>query len=65
MWGNILIAVGGLLPALGGFLILLGNPAFKYAGQLLGGILLFAGFLLATQHAPQRDRHPAAVEGNT
>lgn len=46
--GNWLIAVGGLLPALGGTLILLGSPAFKYAGEMLGAILIFLGFLLAT-----------------
>jgi hypothetical protein len=49
MWGNVLIAVGGMLPAMGGVLILLGSPAFKYVGQLLGGLLIFAGFLLATK----------------
>ena len=49
MWGNLLIAVGGMLPAMGGVLILLGNPAFKYLGQLLGGILIFAGFLVTTK----------------
>ena len=52
MWGNVLIAIGGLLPAMGGFLILLGSPDFKYLGQLLGGILLFAGFLVATKGEP-------------
>lgn len=49
MWGNVLIASGGMLPAMGGVLILLGSPAFKYLGQLLGGLLIFAGFLLATK----------------
>ncbi len=49
MWGNVLIAVGGMLPAMGGVLILLGSPEFKYLGQLLGGILIFAGFLVATK----------------
>ena len=49
MWGNVLIAVGGMLPAMGGVLVLLGNPAFKYIGQLLGGLLIFAGFLVATK----------------
>ncbi len=49
MWGNVLIAGGGMLPAMGGVLVLLGNPAFKYIGQLLGGLLIFAGFLAATK----------------
>lgn len=49
LWGNVLIAAGGLLPAMGGFLILLGGPDFKYLGQLLGGLLLFAGFLVSAR----------------
>jgi len=51
MWGNVLIAAGGLLPAMGGVLILLGSPAYKYLGQLLGGILLFIGFWVAIRDA--------------
>jgi hypothetical protein len=49
--GNWLIALGGLLPALGGALIRLGYPEFKYLGEMLGAILIFAGFWLAT-HTP-------------
>lgn len=49
MIGNWLIAAGGLLPALGGALIHLGNPSFKYTGEMLGAVLIFAGFLLASQ----------------
>ncbi len=52
--GNWLIAAGGLLPALGGVLITLGNPSFKYLGDMLGAILIFAGFWLAT-HIPEED----------
>jgi hypothetical protein len=48
MIGNILIAVGGLLPALGGALIRLGDPSFKYIGEMGGAILIFVGFLYAT-----------------
>ncbi len=56
MFGNILIAVGGLLPALGGTLIKIAETipeigafasAFKYAGIVGGAVLLFAGFELA------------------
>lgn len=56
MLGNVLIAVGGLLPALGGSLIKAaeGIPelagfasVFKYAGIALGAVCLFAGFELA------------------
>ncbi|MBI5671527.1 MAG: hypothetical protein HZC41_26345 [Chloroflexi bacterium] len=53
MIGNWLIALGGLMPALGGALIRLGDPSFKYTGEMLGAVLLFAGFLLATQAADE------------
>lgn len=52
MLGNILIAVGGLLPALGGTLIRLGDPSFKYLGEMGGAIFIFVGFLYAT-HQPK------------
>jgi len=48
MVGNLLIAAGGLLPALGGVAIRLELPELKYIGLLLGAILIFIGFLMAT-----------------
>lgn len=53
VYGNWLIAVGGLLPALGGTLIRIGDPSLKYMAELAGVILIYAGFLLATRPAPQ------------
>ena len=55
--GNWLIAFGGILPAFGGTLILLGSPAFKYAGEMLGAILIFAGFLVVT-NVPEEAQPP-------
>ena len=49
MVGNWLIAAGGLLPALGGVFIRLGDPSFKYVGEMGGAILIFWGFWLTTQ----------------
>lgn len=46
--GNWLIAAGGLLPAFGGALIRLGDPSFKYFGEMAGVILIFIGFWMAT-----------------
>ena len=46
--GNWLIAAGGLLPALGGALIRLGDPSFQYIGTMLGAILIFIGFRMTT-----------------
>jgi hypothetical protein len=53
-----LIAFGGLLPALGGALIRLGDPSFKYIGEMLGAILIFWGFWLTT-HVPDEEPTPS------
>lgn len=52
MWGNVLIALGGLSPAMGGGMARLGQPALLYLSELVGGILIFVGFLVATAHRP-------------
>ena len=46
--GNLLIAAGALLPAFGGAFSRFGIPGVLYISELLGAILLFAGFLRAT-----------------
>lgn len=46
--GNLLIAAGAILPAFGGTFSRLGVPNALYVGELLGAILIFAGFLRAT-----------------
>ncbi len=61
MLGNILIAVGGIIPAFGGTLLLVGRPEYKYAAELLGAILIFGGYLLATSAAPAPERQQAAA----
>lgn len=53
MWGSVSIAIGALLPAMGGVFLLLGNPDYKYLGQFFGGIFLFIGFLLGTRKQKQ------------
>jgi hypothetical protein len=45
--GNVLIAVGALLPAFGGTFSRLGLPFALYLGELLGAILMFVGFIRA------------------
>ncbi|MBZ0294648.1 MAG: hypothetical protein K8L99_18935 [Anaerolineae bacterium] len=59
MVGNWLIAAGGLLPALGGTLIRLGDPSFKYFAEMAGAILIFIGYLMAT-HVPDDAPAPSA-----
>ena len=46
--GNILIAVGAMLPAFGGTFSRLGVPRALYWGELLGVLFMFAGFIRAT-----------------
>jgi len=56
--GNILIAVGALLPAFGGTFSRMGVPSALYLGELLGAVLLFAGFIRAT--TPMRSTQETA-----
>ncbi len=51
--GNILIATGALAPAIGGALQRFGVPMMLYLGEFIGAVLMFAGFLYATQPAPE------------
>lgn len=46
--GNILIAVGAILPAFGGTFSRIGIRGTLYMSELLGAVLIFAGFLRAT-----------------
>jgi hypothetical protein len=45
--GNILIAVGAILPAFGGAFSRFGIGGALYISELLGAVLLFIGFLRA------------------
>jgi hypothetical protein len=49
MYGNILIAAGALMPAMGGSFLKAGFPDWLYLSELLGAILMYTGFVLATQ----------------
>ncbi len=51
MYGNILIAAGALSPALGGTFLKAGLVDFLYLSELIGAVVMFAGFILATQRA--------------
>jgi hypothetical protein len=52
MYGNILIALGALSPAMGGTALRMGYPDLLYPSELIGAIVMFIGFLLATSSAP-------------
>jgi hypothetical protein len=57
--GNILIAVGAMMPAFGGLFSRLQIPGALYLGEFLGALLLLLGFLRATTPMPQ-EAAPAA-----
>jgi len=68
--GNWFIAAGGILPAAAGALIRLGDPSFKYLGEMGGVILIFIGFWIATNvpedaHIPKHKRKDANVVTET
>lgn len=50
--GNVFIALGGLSPALGGTLARVGATEFLYVSELIGVVLIFIGFRLATTQQP-------------
>ncbi len=47
MYGNLLIAAGALMPALGGTFTKAGLPDWLYVSELLGAILMYFGYLMA------------------
>ena len=48
MFGNILIAAGALSPAMGGSFLKAGLTDMLYVSELIGAIIMFLGFMLAT-----------------
>ncbi len=58
--GNILIAAGALLPATGGTFIQAGLVDWLYLSELLGVILMYAGFIQATA-IPAMESKPAVT----
>jgi len=48
MYGNILIAAGALSPAMGGTFLRAGLVDMLYLSELIGAIVMFTGFILAT-----------------
>ena len=62
--GNVFIAIGGLSPALGGTLTARGLGDYLFVSELIGAVLLFIGFRLATTQQPVEAPpapHPAAT----
>jgi hypothetical protein len=53
MFGNILIAAGALSPAMGGTFLKVGLTDFLYLSELIGVILMYIGFVMATSTASE------------
>lgn len=66
--GNVLIALGALAPGLGGLFSRLGLRGYLYLGELLGAVLMYAGFLRSvaeTQRQAQSSSSVARVDALT
>ena len=63
MVGNILIAGGAMLPALGGSFLKAGFPDWLYLSEFSGVILMYAGFVLATAAQTVRTANAASGRG--
>jgi len=53
MFGNILIAAGALSPAMGGSFLRAGLTDLLYLSEMIGAILMFIGFLIATSRSSE------------
>ena len=60
MIGNVLIAIGGIAPAMAGSFVSMGLPDLLYLSELIGVILMYIGFVQATK-APVRQAVPATT----
>jgi hypothetical protein len=60
--GNILIAAGALAPAFGGAFSRFGIPGALYIGELVGAVLMFAGFIRATTPIENQLPQPAPAD---
>jgi hypothetical protein len=61
MVGNILIAAGALMPAIGGSFVGMGLPDFLFLSEFLGAILMYIGFMQATATVPVKNTSTASV----
>lgn len=59
--GNILIATGALMPAMAGSFVKAGLVDWLYASELIGVVLMYAGFLQATSTRPVVDKTAVAA----
>lgn len=62
--GNVLIALGALSPAIAGSLVGAGMVDLLYVSELVGVLLMYLGFVMATSKAPTQQRRPSTMAVN-
>ena len=60
--GNLFIAIGALFPAMAGSLVKAGVVDALYISELIGAVLMFIGFILATSTSPVTQIQPTPTE---
>ncbi len=55
MFGNILIAAGALMPAMGGSFVKAGLPDWLYLSEFIGAVIMYVGFTQATAGKPVKE----------
>jgi hypothetical protein len=60
--GNLFIAIGALFPAMAGSQVKAGVVDALYISELLGAVLMFTGFILATSTIPVTQIQPSPTE---
>ncbi|MFQ6604057.1 MAG: hypothetical protein ACE5D8_00740 [Fidelibacterota bacterium] len=59
--GNVLIALGALLPGLGGIASRLGHTEYLYLGEIIGLIFVWIGYILNIRHRPVTVTSPGGI----
>jgi hypothetical protein len=62
MLGNILIAAGAMMPAVGGSFLRAGLPDILYLSEFLGVVIMYGGFMLAIATRPAERQVTAAAD---
>lgn len=60
MVGNILIAIGAMMPAMAGTFVKAGLVDWLYVSEFLGAVIMYTGFIQATIYRPVNQPTPAS-----
>ena len=62
MWANVLIAVGAILPGIGGTATRMGHTEVLYVTELIGLVLTWTGYRISVRPIAPPPMQPAASE---